>query len=103
MVAPEWLADVDRIRALAPEARLLEVANLSALTSAGRVDLLFHPAGVVSLDELATEAERFEVFGVALLVAPLRAILRMKEAADRPKDRQDAAVIRAMIARDAAT
>lgn len=73
------------------------------VTSAGRVDLLFHPAGVVSFDELATEAERFEVFGVALLVAPLRAILRMKEAADRPKDRQDAAVIRAMIARDQAT
>ena len=33
VVAPEWLADVDRIRALSPEARLLEVANLSALTT----------------------------------------------------------------------
>lgn len=29
VVAPEWLADVDRIRALTPEERLREVANLS--------------------------------------------------------------------------
>ena len=33
VVAPEWLADVDRIRALSPEARLLEVANLLALAT----------------------------------------------------------------------
>jgi transcriptional regulator with XRE-family HTH domain len=33
VVAPEWLADVDRIRALTPEDRLREVANLSAFTS----------------------------------------------------------------------
>ncbi len=33
VVAPEWLADVDRIRALSPEARLLEVANRSALAA----------------------------------------------------------------------
>ncbi len=33
IVAPEWLADVDRIRALSPEARLQEVANLSAFAT----------------------------------------------------------------------
>ena len=33
IVAPEWLAEVDRIRSLSPEARLQEVANLSAFVS----------------------------------------------------------------------
>lgn len=33
VVAPEWLADVDRIRALTPEDRLREVANLSTFAA----------------------------------------------------------------------
>lgn len=33
VVAPEWLDEVPRIRALSPEARLQEVANLSAFVS----------------------------------------------------------------------
>jgi len=33
VVAPEWLADVDRIRALSPEDRLRELANLSAFAT----------------------------------------------------------------------
>ena len=33
VVAPEWLADVDRIRSLTPEDRLREVANISAFAT----------------------------------------------------------------------
>ncbi len=40
------------------------------------------------------------MFGVDLPVARLTDILRSKEAAGRPKDRQDALLIRAMLARD---
>jgi len=82
-------------------AMLARADGWNLVTTAGRVDLLYRPTGVSGYDELAAEAERFDVFGVSLLVAPLKSILRMKEAADRPKDRQDAAVIRAMIDRDA--
>ena len=80
---------------------LARAEGWSLVTAAGRVDLLFHPAGAADYDRLAQESERFDVYGTTLLAAPLTAILRMKEAADRPKDRQDAAVIRAMLARDA--
>jgi hypothetical protein len=84
-------------------AMLARAEGWNLVTTAGRVDLLYRPTGVSGYDELEAEAERFDVFGVSLLVAPLKSILRMKEAADRPKDRQDAAVIRAMIDRDAAS
>ena len=74
-----------------------EIWNL--VTRAGRVDLCFAPAGTAGYEDLASEAEHFEVFGVDLPVASLPDILRMKEAADRPKDRQDALLIREMLAR----
>lgn len=70
------------------------------VTSAGRVDLVFKPAGTTGFDELALTAEHYDIFDTELLVAPLTAILKMKEAADRPKDRQDAAIIREMLRQD---
>lgn len=76
-----------------------EVWNL--VTAAGRLDLLFAPAGVGSFEELASEADHYDVLGVDVPVASLRSVLRMKEAANRPKDQQAAAIIRAMIERDA--
>ena len=40
---------------------------------------------------------RFEVFGVEILAANLSDILRSKQAADRPQDRQDAILLWALI------
>jgi hypothetical protein len=68
------------------------------ITRAGRVDVMFAPAGTRGYAELAPSAVHFEVFDQDLLVARLEDILRSKEAADRPKDRQDAMLIRAMLA-----
>lgn len=79
--------------------RRAELWNL--VTAAGRVDLVFTPAGTTGFDELALTAEHYDIYDTQLLVAPLAAILKMKEATDRPKDRQDAAIIREMIRRDA--
>ena len=67
------------------------------ITRAGRVDVMFSPAGTQGYAELARSAVRFEVFEQNLLVARLEDILRSKEAADRPRDRQDALLIRAML------
>jgi len=72
-----------------------EMWNL--VTRAGRVDVAFRPAGTGGYADLAEGAVHFEVYGVDLLVARLEDILRSKEAADRPKDRQDALLIREML------
>jgi hypothetical protein len=74
-----------------------ELWNL--VTSAGRLDVAFVPAGTEGYDDLSRGAVRFEVFGVPLLAASLADIVRSKEAADRPQDRQDVIVLREMLRR----
>jgi hypothetical protein len=74
-----------------------ELWNL--VTSAGRLDVAFAPAGTEGFADLARGAVRFEVFGAELLAASLADILRSKEAADRPQDRQDVVVLREMLRR----
>ncbi len=69
------------------------------VTSAGRIDILFEPAGTHGFDDLVRRAVRFETFGVELLAASLEDILRSKEAAGRPQDREDVIVIREMLRR----
>jgi hypothetical protein len=76
-----------------------EMWNL--VTNAGRVDLIFTPAGTGGFDELAPRAVAFTLYGGTLHAARLEDILRSKEAADRPQDRQDAVVLRAMLERRA--
>lgn len=66
------------------------------VTGAGRLDIAFEPAGVEGYDDLKKDAERFEAFGVRFLVASLDDIIRSKEAAGRPKDLDDVAILRAM-------
>jgi hypothetical protein len=70
------------------------------VTSAGRVDVAFAPSGTEGYDDLASSAITFRAFGVELSVASLADILRSKEAADRPQDRQDVIVLREMLARE---
>ncbi len=76
-----------------------ELWNL--VTSAGRVDVAFLPAGTEGYEDLARDAIRFEVFGAELLAASLADIIRSKEAADRPQDRQDVVVLREILRRQA--
>ncbi len=105
------LEDVSRILALTPEERLLEVRNVSRfdaaarrallVTSAGRVDVTHLPAGSEGYEDLARRAIRFDVFGAELLAASLADIIRSKEAADRPQDRQDVVVLREILRRKA--
>ncbi len=76
-----------------------ELWNL--VTSAGRVDVAFLPAGTEGYEDLARGAIRFEVFGAELLAASLADIIRSKEAADRPQDRQDVVVLREILRRRA--
>lgn len=74
-----------------------ELWNL--VTAAGRLDVAFAPAGTEGFTDLARDAVHFEVFGVELLAASLADIIRSKQAADRPQDRQDILVLREIIRR----
>jgi hypothetical protein len=72
-----------------------EMWNL--VTVAGRLDIAFVPSGTEGFDDLVGDAVRFDVYGVELLAASLNDIVRSKEAADRPQDRQDVVIIREML------
>jgi len=81
-------------------AAMLARADLwNLVTAAGRVDISFVPSGTGGYEDLARGAVRFEVYGRELLAARLHDIIRSKEAADRPQDRQDVAVMREMLRR----
>lgn len=80
-------------------ATLRRAALWNLVTSAGRLDLAFEPSGTGGYDDLIEGAIRYEVFGAALQVASLADIIRSKEAADRPQDRQDVVILREILAR----
>lgn len=81
-------------------ARTLARAELwNLVTRAGRLDVAFVPSGTTGYHDLARGAVHFDVYGVDLLVARLEDIIRTKEAADRPQDRQDVVVMREMLSR----
>ena len=75
-----------------------DIWNLT--TTAGRLDLAFTPSGTTGFDDLAPHAVRFEVYGHPLLAARLEDIIRSKEAAGRPQDRQDVEIMREMLKRE---
>jgi len=71
----------------------------SLVTCAGRLDVAFVPSGTGGFEDLARGAVRFEVFGVEILAASPRDILRSKQAADRPQDQQDVVVLEEILRR----
>ncbi len=64
------------------------------VTTAGRLDIAFLPAGTAGYDDLAKGAEKFEAFGVRFLASSLDDIIRSKEAAGREKDADDVLILR---------
>lgn len=69
-------------------------------TDAGRLDLVFKPSGTTGYADLLQHAVAFDLFGARVVAASLADIIRTKEAADRPQDRQDVIVIREMLRRE---
>jgi hypothetical protein len=69
------------------EARFLgSVDSWTLETPSGNLDLLFAPSGTTGYDDLRRGALSVELWGYDVLVASLPDIIRMKEAAGRPKD-----------------
>jgi hypothetical protein len=81
----------------APTLARADMWNL--VSAAGRIDVAFRPSGTRGYEDLVEGAVPFEVYGVDLKVASLEDIIRSKEAADRPQDRQDVVVMREILRR----
>ena len=60
----------------------------------GDIDLLFAPSGTAGYEDLKRSAVSAELWGHQVLVASLPDIIRMKEAAGRPKDTAQLPVLR---------
>ena len=67
------------------------------ITNAGRLDIAFEPSGTTGYEDLVPAALPFTVFGVEVQAASLADILRSKQAANRPQDRQDVIVLKEML------
>ncbi len=78
---------------------LLRAELWNLVTSAGRLDVAFRPSGTAGYADLAGGAVTFDVFGVTLHAASLEDLIRSKEAADRPQDRQDVILLRELLRR----
>jgi hypothetical protein len=63
------------------------------ITSKGRLDLVFIPAGTNGFADLVRDAEPLELDGVTALVASLDDLIRSKRAANREKDRQSLPIL----------
>lgn len=87
---PEGLV-FDRSAAALGRARMWNL-----VTTAGRLDIAFLPAGTEGYEDLAKDAEQFEAFGVHFLAASLDDIIRSKEATGRAKDEDDVLILRAL-------
>lgn len=64
----------------------------------GDLDLVFQPDGTGGYDDLVERVTRYDVGnGLVVAVAALEDIIRSKEAADRPKDRQALPTLRTLL------
>lgn len=77
-------------------AALRRASMWNLVTSAGRIDIAFKPSGTEGFDELSKNAEKFRAYGVTFLAASIDDIIKSKEAAGRPRDRDDALILRAI-------
>lgn len=81
---------------------LIEPATLRAgdtftfSTDLGALDLIGTPAGTQGYDELVANAEAMGIGVVAVRVAALQDLIRMKRAAGRPKDRVELEILGAL-------
>ena len=72
-----------------------EMWNL--VTDAGQVDVSFRPSGTEGYDDLARGADHLRRLRHRTPGTQLEDIVRSKEAANRPKDRQDVLILKEMI------
>ena len=70
--------------------------NFTFNTSLGALDILGEPEGTRGYEDLAANAVEMDIDGRTIQVASLDDLMRMKEAAGRPKDRIELEVLGAL-------
>ncbi len=75
----------------------VELCNLT--TKFGDLDIAFQPAGTTGYQDLARDAETYEIRGVQAQVASLAGVVRSKSAANRDKDRAVLPTLRELLDR----
>jgi hypothetical protein len=81
-----WPADLPDIL---DESALYLGTSFMLMTDFGRFDLLAEPSGTQGYNDLLVSASSIGIAGIPVKLASREAMLRMKRAADRPKDRID--------------
>ena len=71
-------------------------ANFTFTTTIGALDVMGEPAGTQGYEDLAPNAVEMNIDGMTVLVASLDDLMRMKEAAARPKDRIELEILGAL-------
>lgn len=66
-------------------------------TAAGRLDLVFEPAGTTGYQDLARTAIELDVEGLRVRVAALEDVIRSKETLNRPRDREQLPTLRRLL------
>lgn len=79
------------------ESSLAQGTNFTLITDEGRLDLLGELSAVGGYPELLPSSKQIEVAGILCRVASLELVIRSKEAANRPKDRQVLPELRALL------
>jgi predicted nucleotidyltransferase len=79
------------------EGSLAQGTNFTLITDEGRLDLLGELSAVGGYHELLASSKQIEVAGIPCRVASLELVIRSKEAANRPKDRQVLPELRALL------
>ena len=82
-------------KADAPFLARVEILNLT--TRYGDFDLTFRPSGTEGFEDLWTSHVTFDLDGIQVPTASLADIIRSKEAAGRPKDREALPTLRALL------
>jgi len=80
-----------------PDAKTLAAGlNFTFTTKAGNLDLVGMPSGTRAFDDLDRTAEELDLNGLRVRLASLDDLIRMKQAAGRPKDLIEAEVLGAL-------
>lgn len=79
------------------EAEALKAGDTFTLTtSLGDLDLLGTPAGTGGYADLVNKAVEIDIDGMSVWIASIDDLIRMKEAANRPKDRAELEILGAL-------
>ncbi|MGH2751309.1 MAG: hypothetical protein ACRDK3_10655 [Actinomycetota bacterium] len=81
------------------EARLRSVEVMSFESSFGRLDVIPQPSGTRGYADLLRERVLYEIGGIPVPTASLRAVIRSKESAGRQRDREHLPTLRKLLER----